>query len=177
MQPEIRPAKKEDLQELAHVHIESWKAAYGHFMPAYVFEWITTENRVERFKESLEKENEELAVITVEGKIAGSITQGKCRDEDSEDNTGEIWGMYLLPGYWWQGLGTKLVNWSLEKLKEKGYRRVTLWVFEESTGSRQFYEKLGFKPEGETRPTRIDDSIRLIRYIKELMPPQRQLFS
>ncbi len=83
----------------------------------------------------------------------------------------------LQPGYWWQGLGTKLLSWGLERLKEKGYHRVTLWVFEDSTGSRRFYEKLGFKPEDCTRPTRIDQNISLIRYVKELAPPQSQLFS
>ncbi|MFO7953007.1 MAG: GNAT family N-acetyltransferase [Bacillota bacterium] len=167
MQQQIRQAGLEDIDELSQVHIESWKAAYKHFLPAEVFDWVTPEKWAERLKESIEDSSAEIAVLTDGNKIIGSITACACRDEDYE-SAGELCEFYLRPGYWRQGLGTKLVNWSLQRLKEKGFNRVTLWVFEESHGSRKFYERLGFREEGTVRSTRIDESIRVIRYIKDL---------
>ncbi len=170
MQYQIRRAGLEDIEELSHVHVESWKEAYGHFLPEQVFDMVTPENRAERLKETIENSYSETAVLTDGDRIIGSITAGACRDETCE-NTGELWGMYLRPGYWRQGLGTMLVKWALKRLKEKGYQRAALWVFEDSHGSRNFYEQLGFKEEGTVRSTKIDESIRVLRYSKELNPP------
>ncbi len=44
-----------------------------------------------------------------------------------------------------KGLGLKIINYSLEKVKAKGYKKVGLDVETHEHWIRKFYEKLGFK--------------------------------
>ena len=93
---------------------------------------------------------------------------GKCRDEDKDASYGEIWGIYLLPEDWNKGIGSYFINWGLNELKKRGYKRVTLWVLEENVNARRFYEKIGFKHEGTRKELDLGKKLTELRYEKEI---------
>ena len=76
---------------------------------------------------------------------------GKPRDEDTDDQTGEVSAIYLLPEFLSKGYGKKLMDFGIGRLKALGYTRAVLWVLRDNPRARTFYEKYGFVPDGAER--------------------------
>ena len=144
----IRRADVNDARILGEIHSQSWKVAYKGIVPDSVLDNINADKRQKYFEKALSEKGEEDTLIFKDDKAVGFMCIGKCRDEDKDDTYGEIWGMYLLPEYWNQGIGTYLINYGLNELKSRNYKKVTLWVLEENINARKFYEKIGIKHDG-----------------------------
>ena len=125
MDYKIRWAKVDDAEGLGYVHTKSWQAAYKDIVPDEVLKNINIEERQKRFEKAIKNQEEENAVLIVDKEIVGFITLGRCRDDDFDDTVGEIWGIYLLSSYWGRGLGSALISWGIEELKNRGYEKVT----------------------------------------------------
>lgn len=165
---EIRYADISDSKELANIHSSSWKIAYKGIVPDEILENITVEKREKYFEKALSEGWEEDAIIYNDNEAVGLICIGKCRDEDKNGTYGEIWGIYLLPDYWHRGIGLKLINWGLNELYKRKYKKVTLWVLEGNFNARRFYEKVGFKHDGTIKEINIGKKLNEYRYEKVL---------
>ena len=148
------------------IHSESWKVAYKGVVPDAILNNMIAEKSEEKFHDSFMKESGKNAVILNNGMIVGFMCLGKCRDEDLDNTYGEIWGIYLLPSFWRQGIGTVFIDWGIEELKQKGYRKISLWVLEDNMNARRFYEKMGFMHDGTVKELNIGKPLNEIRYIK-----------
>lgn len=166
---EIRYANVDDAKSLGEIHSSSWKAAYRGIIPDKVLDNITAEKRKKYFQKALREALEEDAIIFEDNNPAGFICIGKCRDKDKDDSYGEICGLYLLPDYWNRGLGSKLINWGLAELEKRNYKKITLWVLEENSSARRFYEKIGFKFDGTINEINIGKRLNEVRYVKKLI--------
>jgi hypothetical protein len=94
----IRPAKKEDAESLAKIHVHSWRAAYRNIVPDSFLGRFTYEKRIKAFREALDKQSEETYIAELDGKAVGMLTIGNNRDDDLDKTLiGEIWGIYLDP--------------------------------------------------------------------------------
>lgn len=163
---QVRRADINDAGILGKIHSDSWKAAYKGIVPDSILDSINAEKRQEYFEKALSEGWEEDFLVFAEDKAAGLMTIGKCRDEEKDDTYGEIWGIYLLPEYWNKGIGTYFINWGLNELKSRGYKKVTLWVLEENINARKFYEKIGFKHDGTIKELTIGKRLLEFRYEK-----------
>ena len=73
-------------------------------------------------------------------------TSSYCKSRSKEFNDfGEIVSIYLLPEHMGKGYGKLLFEATLNELVKTGYQNVFLWVLEENTRARRFYEKQKFK--------------------------------
>lgn len=164
----IRYANINDSKILGHIHSESWKIAYKTIIPDIVLDNMTIEKREKYFYKALFEKLEEDILIFKENNPAGFMTLGKCRDEDLDCSWGEIWGIYLLPSYWKQGIGTELIKWGINELKNRKFKRVSLWVLKENVNARRFYEKVGFHHDGTVKKLNIGKELNECRYIKNI---------
>lgn len=164
----IRYADINDAEELGKIHSSSWKIAYKGIVPNEILENITVEKRQKYFEKALTEGWEEDAIAFKDNEAVGFICIGKCRDTDKPETYGEIWGIYLLPEYWKMGMGSELINWGLNKLNERNYNKVTLWVLEENINARKFYERIGFKHDGTVKEITIGKKLNEYRYEKIL---------
>lgn len=162
----IRYADIEDARILGEIHSQSWKVAYKGIVPDEILNNITIEKRQKYFEKALTEGWEEDAIIFMDNKAVGLICIGKCRDEDKEDSSGEIWGIYLLPEYWNMGIGSELINWGLGELKKRNYDKAILWVLEDNLNARKFYEKIGFEHDGTVKEISIGKTLNEYRYVK-----------
>jgi ribosomal protein S18 acetylase RimI-like enzyme len=162
----ISYAKIEDARILGEIHSQSWKVTYKGIVPNEILDNITIEKREKYFEKALEQGWEEDVIIFEDGIAAGLICIGKCRDEDKDHDYGEIWGIYLLPQFWNMGIGTELINWGINELGSRGYKKVSLWVLEENFNARRFYEKIGFKHDGTVKEINIGKNLNEYRYVK-----------
>jgi len=82
-------------------------------------------------------------VLIDEGLIVGAASFCKSRWEQHSD-FGEIISIYLLPDYIGKGYGHHLLKRCIEQLSKLGFTKLLLWVLEDNTRARRFYEKNGF---------------------------------
>lgn len=165
---EIREAKIDDCHDLGYVHVESWKVAYKGIVPDAFLERMAVENSKERFINAISHGLERNIVVVIENQIVGFTCIGKCRDSDVDHTYGEIWGIYLLPSCWRQGVGTELLLYDLSVLKNEGFNKVLLWVLEDNINARKFYEKYGFEYDGTKKELNFGNVLSEIRYKRDL---------
>ncbi|MCL2287209.1 MAG: GNAT family N-acetyltransferase [Firmicutes bacterium] len=146
---QIRKALLEDAHELAACHISAWQAAYKGIVPDEHLRNMATNltKRAELFKERIHEKNCYYFLPTYDGKIIGMLVLWNSRDED-KPGTGEIGGFYLLEDFWGKGYGRKMMDFAQKQLNDMGCTEIFLWVLEENTRARQFYEKCGFTVDG-----------------------------
>ena len=64
----------------------------------------------------------------------------------------ELICIHSLQDQWRKGYGSRMMETVLRDIKEAGYRKVMLWVFEENARARRFYEAHGFATGGKAKP-------------------------
>src|SRR4030042_1278484 len=70
----------------------------------------------------------------------------------------------IIPDYWGKGYGSKLFDFSISELRKRGYKEITLWVFEKNQRARTFYEKKGFSFDGTKKEINPEEKLIEIRY-------------
>lgn len=164
----IRWASVEDAGAIAEVHVASWRAAYRGLFSDSVLEDFTADGWEQHFRTAIAGQADQTAVVEDNGRVVGYTIIGPCRDEDrGAENRGEVWGLYIFPDHWGKGLGTRLTDWGCRELQSRGYDIVSLWVFENNRGARDFYEARGFAADGASRRVRVDAPV-AVRYCRGL---------
>ena len=140
----IKPMETdEEIRGKAYVHWKSWHEAYpGLVSPAYL-EKLTPEKCVElayRWRENI-------LVALDEGRVVGFLGYGDRAPEDP--GTGEIFALYVLSEYYGTGVGLRLMEAALAQLS--AFPQICLWVLKENRRAIRFYEKCGFRPDGEEK--------------------------
>ena len=171
----IRRIGADDVAAVAQVHLESWNAAYRGLVPDEFLEGFTFEKRKDIAARGLADDAQETVVIEDDGRILGFVVFGASRDGDVEPKgAGEIWGIYIDPIHWRKGAGRKLAHHAQRALRERGFTVATLWVLEDNSGAREFYEKLGFCLNGGRKTVELGASLATVRYrksIRDAEPP------
>jgi ribosomal protein S18 acetylase RimI-like enzyme len=166
----IRAATPKDAAGLARVHVASWRAVYTGLLPQQILDELSERDLAIRWRDSLEREEppgRQVLVITDEEAIAGYSAFGPARDQDSilAGSTAEIYGFYLDPERWGQGLGHALMDASVARLASRGFEEATLNVVEGNERARFFYERQGWILDKQAAPWKGAPQL---RYRKEL---------
>ncbi len=156
-----------DAPDIATVHMRSWEAAYKDIIPD---EYIREKNsgRKALWKKILEGVNTTEYIIKKGGIIVGFIGMGVSRDEDANKETYELKGLYLLPEYFRQGIGTKAMEFVFSKARDLNMKTVIVWLLESNHNAEKFYEKCGFVPDGKTREQNFGKTLNCIRMKRNL---------
>lgn len=164
----IREAKSEDAAGIAEIHVKGWQSAYKGQIPDAYLDSLSVEKRTEGWRDQI-KSSEKGSFILVainNDKVVGFSTGGKSKDEDSNQDTGEIYAIYAHPNFIGKGAGSKLMEYGLNLLREDGYKRATLWVLTSNDKTRKWYEAKGWEVEGRTKiDKRGDFELHETRYL------------
>lgn len=151
----------DDRMEISRIYEESWKCAYKGIIPQDYLDSISNG----RWSSTLDNPNWKTLICIANGRIVGTSSFCKSRFEQFHD-WGEVISIYLLPNYMGKGYGKTLMKSTISELKIQGYENIFLWVLEENSRARHFYEQFGFSPTDDF----LDDNIggkelREVRYI------------
>lgn len=148
----IRAATVDDALVIAELYVHSWQWAYRG---------LIEDEPLDALSDSLEKRIKELRaglaelppdarvwVIEQDGHVAGFANTNRGRDADADAGTAEVLSLYLFPEAVGQGLGRALFACAVEDLRQRGFKRATLWVLESNQRGRAFYEAAGWVPDG-----------------------------
>jgi len=145
----VRQAGPSDAEEIARIHVRSWQAAYRGILPDHTLDNLSVNRSEKHWEKQLRENDAHILVFERLGCILGFIKFGSCRDEEADvEEVGEIYSVYLDPGEYRKGYGSKLTSAALNVLGNEGYSEVTLWVLKENEQARGFYEAMGFEPDG-----------------------------
>jgi GNAT superfamily N-acetyltransferase len=164
----IRSGTPEDAEAVARVHLETWRAAYGHVFPAEQLADMSSERVAQRA--ALHRRFPPI-VADADGCIVGFVSVGPSRDEDAE---GELLAIYVHPDQWGTGVGRALIEAGEQELGARGHSDVVLWVLEDNPRARAFYERAGWTTDGTRRPIEVFDvEVPEVRYRKRLRRVER----
>lgn len=147
----IRAATTSDAEQIARVHVDSWREAYAEVIPASYLDSIDVVERAETWRERLSGPTRGLSIwVAEEGdEVLGFACLGPSRDEDADRATLEIYAIYLEPSAWGRGVARELMRTVLAAVPANGV--VTLWVLDANDRARHFYRRNGFQPDGVER--------------------------
>ncbi len=141
----------DDAEELARVHVDTWRSAYRHIFPASFLAGLSYVARGRRWRERLAEAGPQLFTLVAEdetGPLVGFAGGGPERD-GTPGYDGEIYAVYVAPAHQRRGVGRQLMAACARRLAALGFRAVLLWVLEENHRARAFYEALGGRPIGQ----------------------------
>lgn len=132
---------EEEIRGKAYVHWRAWHEAY----PGLVSQEYLDRFSLEKCEKIAFSWPDNLIIAKDAGQVIGFVGYGD-RGEESPD-TGEIFALYVLSSYYGKGVGQQLMQAALEQLK--AYPQICLWVLKENKRAIRFYQKCGFRPDGE----------------------------
>ncbi len=131
----IRRATQADLQDIAAIHIESWKDSYSDLLPA---EFLAGQiNQLfEQHWSGIEIQKGDLVLVAGEDSLLGFAAVW-CRPIPFIDN------LHVKPSQRSKKIGSALMKAVAEELINEGHKTAYLWVFESNEKAIRFYERLG----------------------------------
>ena len=149
---DIRPARIQDVPQIAAVHVRSWQAAYRGLLPQAYLDGLDPGQRIGRWERSVsatDRSYGETLVADAAGRLSGFVSYGPARDDDTDSQpAGEIYAIYLVPAAWDEGIGKQLMMTALDRLGKAGFDQVILWVLDSNVRARRFYEAGGWRADG-----------------------------
>lgn len=140
----IRKVQAGDEKVLAYIQTKSWKAAFCDILSAEMLKKCTeiTGNE-EMYQNVIENNLANGSILTVDEIPHCIAFWGRCRDVKYSE-CAELICIHSLRDKWNKGFGTRMMQHILAEIKDAGYKKVVLWVFEQNIRARNFYEKQGF---------------------------------
>jgi ribosomal protein S18 acetylase RimI-like enzyme len=148
----VRPAVEGDLSAIAEIRVRSWQAAYRGIVPQGYLDLMRPEMDADRRRAGLAGPDDRRrdAIGAVAGQPAGWVAYGPYRDDDAPSRkSGEVYAIYVHPAHWRRGVGHALMRHAIAELRAAGLAPVLLWVLEDNDPARRFYEREGFRPDGQ----------------------------
>ncbi len=161
----VRQATMNDAMRIAEIIIYGWRFAYSGLISETVL--YKTLSVVKRYNALIDVMNGDHGYYVYEEDeiVKGVFLVGDSREEGDSEETLELVAIYVEPAFKHQGIGTKLIKACEVIAKSRDKKEIKLWVLEDNTSSRAFYEKNGFNALAVTK--KIDQlGLMEVRYVK-----------
>ena len=135
---DVRPARPSDATQLADVYEAAWREAYAGIIPAVTLQRMIARRGPAWWRSVLQRRT--LLVLDVGGIVAGYSTFAPA---SGHANAAEVQELYLRPEYQGVGLGLRLFETVLRRVKARGYHRVLVRALAENERANAFYRRRG----------------------------------
>lgn len=142
--PSVRPALINDARKIAEMHIEAWRKAYAGIVPDDYLLSLSVDAREKGWARLIEEGVSNLWIAVCSERIAGLISFGASREAGVASTMGELMAIYVHPEFWSCGIGRSLWLAAREELQRRGFTCVMVWVLEDNSRARRFYNVEGF---------------------------------
>ena len=151
---EIRRATHRDASAIAAVHVKAWQWAYGGVLPKSVLGNMPSSRREELWRETLLASAPATSRVWVAqraGCIVGFAVTGAPQDAGYTEDTVEVHAIYQLREVARTGVACRMMARALDDARAGGFRLAILWVLATNVRARRFYERGGWRSDGEAR--------------------------
>ena len=166
----IRRATVDDAEAIEDVRIATWKACYRGYLPdAYLDSLTVTASRVEQYRRAIEDvESAERVIADSGAEVIGMGFAGPPEDAEVDARVGELYALYVLPGWQGRGVGRALLNRLTAGLRARGYSSAILWALRDRQATRRFYESNGWTFDGTQDTFDRQGLVHVVRYTRDL---------
>lgn len=165
----IRYVNASDIDALATIHSRSLQTAFKDIVSDDILDnAFSFERRRSGFTRELSEGRPTSAIVFDGDNEVGLLSFGASRYIDVDEDTIELWRIYLIPEAWGSGIGEELFSWGIEEIRGRGYKRIILWVLEENSRARRFYEKHEFFQDGRSIEVDHGRKVNELLYIRDL---------
>jgi GNAT superfamily N-acetyltransferase len=140
----VRQAWPEDAEGFVRAHESSWDAV--GLVEQRLGELASFDERLKMFEAGVEKvsDDAQIWVAEREGKIVGLAVCSRAA------GIAELRDLYVVPEAWGSGVARALHGAALDWMRPRADEAM-LWVGEGNARARRFYEREGWRADGETR--------------------------
>lgn len=163
----VRPARAEDVPEIARVQVVTWRAAYAGLLPAQVLARATEEVARAEWGAAVTAPPtpaHRVVVALEQDQVVGFAAFGPGEPVDADDSTagaGQIHALLVEPRWGRRGHGSRLLAAVVDHLRTDGLDRALAWVADGDAASTRFYRSAGWEPDGYART--LEDAGRTVR--------------
>ena len=153
----LRPLTEQDLTELVVLQEAGGITALGHIFPQETNPF-PREKVTERWRAEIADPDIDALAVEVDGRLQGFVA---LRGD-------ELLHFGTAVDTWGTGLAEDAHDLAVDRLARRGARAARLWAFRENERAVRLYERLGWRPTGETRPTTFPPNPTLVAYTLDL---------
>jgi GNAT superfamily N-acetyltransferase len=154
----VRPARADDIGEIARIQLDTWRTGYAEVLPAGVLESITTETATAAWEQAVtappSPKHHVFLALEKDSRVgfAATAPADDLQAEDPEpDSTVAIGALLVEPRWGRRGHGSRLLAASIDHAREDGMTRAIMWIPEADMASREFLVSAGWAPDGLAR--------------------------
>lgn len=141
----IRQAGKQDIPRIAEIIVFGKRVAYR---PIFNNDCVSfSELQVVQLYEEYKNNPDRLDGMLI---YDDGIVKGIINGRPIGDKVFEITDFYVEPFFVKQGIGTLLIKYLIQQVRQKGGHKIVLWVIKDNRNARRFYEANGFIDSGKT---------------------------
>jgi GNAT superfamily N-acetyltransferase len=137
---EIREARSEEAPILAAVQERASVAALAHIFPPELYPYPREAINARWVQAAEDPARRVLIAVDGDDPLGAACVQQGWLD-----------GLYVVPSRWGTGLADALHERALEVVRSLGSTSCRLWVLEDNPRARRFYERRGWRENGDTR--------------------------
>lgn len=146
----VREARLDDARPIAEAHVRGWRWGYRELYPSSILDSLSVEIRERQWDARLTQPAIDSSIFVAEraGDVVGLAFAGPSPDADALPGTAELHSIYVDEDIAGTGVGRLLMATAAERVRDRGYKILTLWVDEGNLRARRFYEAAGLRPDG-----------------------------
>lgn len=137
----IREAALTDAEDIARVHLASWRTTYPGIIPQAYIDGLRVEDGIVRWQERLDGHGP-LTLVAEDATGIFGFASGGATVHPVDGYDAELGAIYLLASHQARGAGRALVQAIAERLHEQGFRKMVVWALRDNAAC-GFYERLG----------------------------------
>jgi len=177
----IRPPVVDDADDIGRIHVVAWQIGYQGLMAEATLNGLDASERGEYWRELLFEQVRDdprhgpvPLVAERDGAVVGVAVCGPFRpgvDDSAEHRpAGELWMLNVDPEHWGTGIAQQLDNHAVDQLRLSfPGEMAALWVLEANARGRRFYEKQGWRADGQSKDENVAGAVLTeVRYFIEL---------
>jgi GNAT superfamily N-acetyltransferase len=154
----VRPARAEDVTEIARVQVETWRIGYADVLPAQVLESLSTDAAVAAWRSAVESPpspRHRVFAAFEQQWLVGFTASTPAEDLEPDDpdpaTTLALGPLLVEPRWGRRGHGSRLLAASIDTARQDGMTRAVTWIPEADVASREFFVSAGWAPDGLAR--------------------------
>jgi L-amino acid N-acyltransferase YncA len=154
----VRPARPEDVAEIARIQVDTWRTGYQAIVPRAVIESVSVELAQQAWGQAVTappSPAHHVLVAQEQDRVVGFAACGPADDLESADpdpdSTIAIAPLLVEPRWGRRGHGSRLLAAVIDHARTDKMTRAIAWVPEGDVASREFLASAGWAPDGLAR--------------------------
>ncbi|MEV7543588.1 GNAT family N-acetyltransferase [Streptomyces sp. NPDC089915] len=168
----VREMDGADVGAVSEIRVRGWQAAYAGLVPQEYLDAMSVEEDAARRGQWFsrpERTSRDLVAVGERGPV-GWISYGPWRGEaPAAPGAGEVYALYAAPELIGTGIGRRLLDEAHARMRGEGFEASALWVLAGNERARRFYERAGYRADGEAQDDPYDGIVLTeLRYLRAL---------